>query len=270
MSLNKQNKYNEQYAFNLYPIHHYINPCPFNVFKITNRMNKERLIFYNQEGILKINTPIVNFNKKKLDRYNNMIKDNSIVMDEYINQLCNLPISSELCNNLRLANKCYKYSKYHCGKEQIFKFELDHKNIEELQFCKSLETLFIILQQVISQFGRLNIYNGIIYNDYVNKKSLIKTLFRQNFSGEFDTEIFLIELNGNKTIIKPDISTILQILDNIYVKVQMIFTPIIFYSNGILHLKNEVLQINFFETKKFYSKKYFKKNNFRKPNTKAN
>ena len=136
MSLNKDYEYNEQYALNRYPIHHYINPNPFNVYKICKRMNKERLVFYNQEGILRINTPVVDFFKKRYRRHKH---DNSIVMDEFINQLCNLPISDELNYNYKLANKCYNYSKYYCGKEQIFKVELQHKNNEELKFCKSLE-----------------------------------------------------------------------------------------------------------------------------------
>ena len=261
MSSNKEDECNKRYSYNTYPIEHYINPYPFNVRRVTNRMNKERLIFYNQEGILKIKTPVVNFYKKKLESY---YYDNSLVMDEFINQLCNLPISDELHYNCMLANKCHNYSKHYCGKEQIFKVDLDHKNEEELKFCKKLETLFRILQTVTSQFGRINIYNGIIYNDYMNKKSTIKTIFSQNLSGDFDTKIFFFELNGNKTIIKPDILSIIETLDNIHVRVQIIFTPIIFYSNGILHLKNEVLRINFFEIKKFYSKKYPKKKNLRK------
>lgn len=257
MSLNEDYEYNEQYALNRYPIHHYINPNPFNIYKICKRMNKERLVFYNQEGILRINTPVVDFFKKRYRRHKH---DNSIVMDEFINQLCNLPISDELNYNYKLANKCYNYSKYYCGKEEIFKVELQHKNNEELKFCKSLETLFIILQKVLSQFGKINVYNGIIYNDYINKRSKIKAIFKKNLEGEYDTEIILNKLNGEIKILKPDMSSIIQSLDDMEVQVQMIFTPVIFYSNGILHLKNEILKINFFEIKKFYPKKYYKKN----------
>ena len=247
---------NKQHAVNMYQINHYINSYPMHVHKLFNRMNKERFVFYNFQGIIRINTPILNFPKKKLLPYN---RDDSIVMDEFIHQLCSLPITDEMDKNFELARKSYMYSKHHCGKEQLFKVELDHNNEDELKFCQSLDPINIILKQVIYQFGGLNFHNGIIYNNFVNKKSTIKTLFKQNSSGDFDTEIILNQLNGNKIIIKPDISSIRKTLDNVHVKVQIIFTPVLFYSNGILHLKNEVLQINFFEVKKFTSKKFFKR-----------